>query len=105
MPRTSYALKTFGSSTALDATAPRGRDPQVPPSPPPLASVDAGRRRAWWQDDVGDVAVVPAAVARGVLPLVHGEALVAGAVVVEERRHRARERVARDEVRVDERRG
>jgi len=49
-----------------------------------------------------DVAVVPAAVVRSVLPLVYDETLVAGCIVEEERGHRARHWVARSEMGVDE---
>src|SRR5438552_19045683 len=51
-----------------------------------------------------DVAAVPPAVGRGVLPLMLYERLIAGAVVKEERSHWARHRVAGGEMGVDERR-
>src|SRR5204863_8068702 len=49
-----------------------------------------------------DIAVIPAAVGRRVLPFVHDEHLVARAVVEEERGHRAGGGIAGGEVRVDD---
>src|SRR6266567_4016594 len=59
-------------------------------------------RRTLRHIDTTDIAVIPPAIGRGVLPLMLDEHLIASAVVEEERGHRADRRIAGSEVRVHE---